>query len=281
MGNRPTIEQRFAAGTDAKNNSKSSKPSSTAPSSSAAGTTTGGSSTDNGAYSSGPTLSSGTESNVAEDTRLHYNKEQVRRAIAEYNAAALRAEYNRLETGWDSEVSTVSRSEMTTSDQSKLPSPLTDQSTPFRVPLQKSITNAKGAQTTTTGEAAPGSSEPSPSPLSSTDTWYGLPSLIETEEMSELVIIEAFARPGPDDEKWVAHTHDYFDNEQVYVRRPSKPSVARRLRIGKLQRKRWSAIMREMAVRHPLPINPAPFPLSKAMDELKLRPEKRFTMPHN
>ncbi|KAK5985183.1 hypothetical protein GCK32_020407 [Trichostrongylus colubriformis] len=104
------------------------------------------------AYSSGPTLSSGTESNVAEDTRLHYNKEQVRRAIAEYNAAALRAEYNRLETGWDSEVSTVSRSEMTTSDQSKLPSPLTDQSTPFRVPLQKSITNAKGAQTTTTGE---------------------------------------------------------------------------------------------------------------------------------
>ncbi|KAK5981710.1 hypothetical protein GCK32_017098 [Trichostrongylus colubriformis] len=126
--------------------------------------------------------------------------------------------------------------------------------------------------------AAPGSSEPSPSPLSSTDTWYGLPSLIETEEMSEL---EAFARPGPDDEKWVAHTHDYFDNEQVYVRRPSKPSVARRLRIGKLQRKRWSAIMREMAVRHPLPINPAPFPLSKAMDELKLRPEKRFTMPHN
>ncbi|PIO69623.1 hypothetical protein TELCIR_08542 [Teladorsagia circumcincta] len=132
---------------------------------------------------------------------------------------------------------------MTTSGQSKLPSPLTDQSTPFRVPLKKSLSSVDGAQTTTTGEAPAESSEPSPSPLSSTDTWYGLPSLIETVERSEL---EAFARPGPDDEKWVAQTHDYFDNEKVYVRKPSKPTVGRRLRIGRLQRKRWSSIMREV-----------------------------------
>ncbi|KAK6025793.1 hypothetical protein OSTOST_08301, partial [Ostertagia ostertagi] len=151
--------------------------------------------------------------------------------------------------------STVSRSEMTTSGQSKLPSPLTDQSTPFRVPLKKSLSSVDGAQTTTTGGGR---------------AWA-------KSRQSE----EAFARPGPDDEKWVAQTHDYFDNEKVYVRKPSKPTVGRRLRIGRLQRRRWSSIMREMALRHPLPVNPAPFPLSKAMDELKLRPEKRFTMPHN
>ncbi|PIO69624.1 hypothetical protein TELCIR_08543 [Teladorsagia circumcincta] len=48
MGNRSTIEQRSAAGTDVTKNSKSSKPPSTVPSSSGAESTTGGSYTDNG-----------------------------------------------------------------------------------------------------------------------------------------------------------------------------------------------------------------------------------------
>ncbi|VDO89986.1 unnamed protein product [Haemonchus placei] len=182
------------------------------------------------------------------NTRPNHSEDQTNLTIEDYNAAVLSMEHNRLELGWNSDFSTVSRSEMTTSDQSKLPSPRTDQTTPFRMPDRK----LSQPQTTSTGEAV--TSLRSPSPLSSTDTYYGLPPLIEAVEPE---VLEAFAKPSPDDEKWVAQTHYYFDNEKVYVRKST------------------------MALRHPLPVNPAPFPLSKAMDELKLRPEKRFTMPHN
>ncbi|PIO69458.1 hypothetical protein TELCIR_08715, partial [Teladorsagia circumcincta] len=68
MGNRSTIEQRSAAGTDVTKNSKSSKPPSTVPSSSGAESTTGGSYTDNGV------CSSETESNMEEDSQLRYNR---------------------------------------------------------------------------------------------------------------------------------------------------------------------------------------------------------------
>uniref|UniRef100_A0A7I4YW19 Uncharacterized protein n=1 Tax=Haemonchus contortus TaxID=6289 RepID=A0A7I4YW19_HAECO len=266
MGNRSTIEQRSAAGSDVTNKTNSSKPQSTVPSSSGEVSSAGGSCTDDGVYASDA------EPFMERNTRPNHSEDQAKITIEDYNAAVLSMEHNRLELGWNSDFSTVSRSEMTTSDQSKLPSPRTDQTTPFRMPDRK----LSQPQTTSTGEA--GTSLRSPSPLSSTDTYYGLPPLIEAVEPE---VLEAFAKPSPDDEKWVAQTHYYFDNEKVYVRKSTKPSVGRRLRIGKPQKKRWSSIMREMALRHPLPVNPAPFPLSKAMDELKLRPEKRFTMPHN
>lgn len=266
MGNRSTVAQRSAAGSEATDTKKTNSSNVT--------TSSDGASTDNVSNLE----ESGTESvsnAVEESIRLQLKMEQLRKDVAEHNAATLKMEYSRFEEEWDSDFSTVSRSEMTTTDQSKLPSPQTNQSTPFRVPLKKS---QSGSERQTSGSGAPESSAPPTSSLSSSDTWYGLPSLIETEQRAEL---EAFAKPSPLDLKWVEQAHEYFDNEKVFARKPTKPTVGRRLRIGRRQKRRWSTIVREMALRHPLPINPAPFPLSKAMDELKLRPEKRFTMPHN
>ncbi|WKY10555.1 hypothetical protein Q1695_002709 [Nippostrongylus brasiliensis] len=250
MGNRSASgEQRYAAGTDVTNNSKSSELNTTSSSSSEAES----------------------QSNQSK------SEDSVRKAVAEHNAAALRMEYNALEEEWDTDFSTVSRSEMTTSDPSNLPTPGSEHARPIRVPVKKSQSNTGAGPNTTSGDCQ-GSSVPPPSPLSATDTWYGLPSLIETVERSEL---EQFAKPGPEDAEWVAQTHRYFDSERAFSRKQAKPTVGRRLRIGQTQKKRWSKMIREMALRHPVPVNPAPFPLSKAAQELKLRPEKRFTMPHN
>ncbi|KAK6755573.1 hypothetical protein RB195_014130 [Necator americanus] len=204
--------------------------------------------------------------------------DEVQKVVAEHNSAALRMEFNNLEEGWDSEFSTVSPSEMTTTDQSALPSPLTNQSTPFRLPVEKASKATTECPETTSSNAAESTCSSSSSSLNSMDTWYGLPSLIETSIKSRL---EAFAKPGLDDELWIAKTHSYFDNEATYKHKPKKAALGRRLRIGALQKKSWTSMMREMALRHPLPVNPAPFPLSKAMDDLKLRPEKRFVIQAN
>ncbi|KJH49646.1 hypothetical protein DICVIV_04191 [Dictyocaulus viviparus] len=206
-------------------------------------------------------------------TRIKMYRKQIQREIAQENAAVLQRDV--IENEWDSDFSTVSPSEMTTTDQSKLLSPLANQSTPFRLPEKKKKSSAK--QKTTNNSRVKQSTVTTPSSLTSMDTWYGLPSLIETIEREEL---EAFTKPTPEDNEWVAQAHRYFDNEKVYTRKTSKPAVGRRLRIGKFQKKRWTSVLREMALRHPLPVNPAPFSLSKAMCELKLRPEKRFTMPN-
>ncbi|RCN32638.1 hypothetical protein ANCCAN_21557 [Ancylostoma caninum] len=137
---------------------------------------------------------------------------------------------------------------MTTTDQSALPSARTNQSTPFRLPNQNTSSESSGCPQTSTSNAecqvqAAKTSSQSSSSLNSTDTWFGLPSLIETSLKSRL---EAFARPGIDDELWIAKAHSYFDHEVTYKRKPKRPGLGRRLRIGPLQKKSWTAMMREV-----------------------------------
>ncbi|EYB82288.1 hypothetical protein Y032_0363g3538 [Ancylostoma ceylanicum] len=244
MGNRQTTNQkRTAAGSDLPEMENVS----TCSSSITGDSTTKHSTFGNSGQESGMDIGICTSSSEEEfGDHIESNVDDMRKAVAEHNSAALRMEYNMLEDGWDSDFSTISPSEMTTTDQSALPSARTDQSTPFRLPYQNTSSETSECPQTTTSneecEAAENSSQSSSS-LNSTDTWFGLPTLIETSIKSRL---EEFARPGMDDELWIAKAHSYFDREVAYKRKQKRPGLGRRLRIGPLQKKSWTAIMREV-----------------------------------
>ncbi|VDM76769.1 unnamed protein product [Strongylus vulgaris] len=68
---------------------------------------------------------------------------------AQLNSAPPNMEQGKLEEDWDSEFSSVSPSEMTTDDKSSLPSPYTNQSTPFRVAAHSSTYESSECPETT------------------------------------------------------------------------------------------------------------------------------------
>ncbi|CAJ0590987.1 unnamed protein product [Cylicocyclus nassatus] len=197
-------------------------------------------------------------------------------AVQADNTAVLALKFENLEEEWETDFSSFTPSEETADDQSRLVSPCAGQSAPFRIAVNSTTAESSTAPQTTSSDVLSSTAALTPpSSLSSSDTWFGLPSLIETSRKSQL---EEFAKPSTVDEIWIAKAHEYFDNEETYKHKPKKPTSGRRLRIGPTQKKSWTGMVREMSLRHPLPVNPAPFPISKAMDDLKLRPEKRFVM---
>ncbi|RCN34577.1 hypothetical protein ANCCAN_19583 [Ancylostoma caninum] len=103
-------------------------------------------------------------------------------------------------------------------------------------------------------------SESSPRSPHSSDTSFGLSTLIEETDREKLA---EFVRLRPDDLRWISAAWSYFDNEPVHRRKAKSVKVVRKMRSNVKYRGNWTELQHEYNLRHPLCAD------GKTMEELK------------
>ncbi|RCN47821.1 hypothetical protein ANCCAN_06158, partial [Ancylostoma caninum] len=103
-------------------------------------------------------------------------------------------------------------------------------------------------------------SESSPRSPHSSDTSFGLSTLIEETDREKLA---EFVRLRPDDLRWISAAWSYFDNEPVHRRKAKSVKVVRKMRSNVKYKGNWTELQHEYNLRHPLCAD------GKTMEELK------------
>ncbi|EYB97316.1 hypothetical protein Y032_0141g2202 [Ancylostoma ceylanicum] len=103
-------------------------------------------------------------------------------------------------------------------------------------------------------------SESSPRSPHSSDTSFGLSTLIEETDREKLA---EFVRLRPDDQRWITAAWRYFDNEPVHRRKAKSVKVVRKMRSNVKYKGNWTELQHEYNLRHPLCAD------GKTMEELR------------